>query len=58
MPATAAKASGITNPIVVQLGADAVELDLAVSLNRTGGTVTGVTSLNPEIGPKRPLRGF
>jgi putative ABC transport system substrate-binding protein len=35
------------------MGADPVALGLVSSLNRPGGNVTGVTSLNAEVGPKR-----
>src|SRR5262245_38170488 len=51
--AQAAKEATSTVPIVFQVGADPVAQGLVTSLNRPGGNLTGVVSLNTELGPKR-----
>ena len=51
--AFAAKATSATIPIVFQTAGDPVATGLALSLNQPGGNITGVTSLNSELGPKR-----
>ena len=52
-PALAAKAATSTIPIVFVTGGDPVETGIVASLRRPGANVTGVTSLNIEIGQKR-----
>ncbi len=51
--AFAAKAGTSTIPIVFQSAIDPVASGLVGSINRPGGNVTGVTSLNIELAPKR-----
>jgi ABC-type uncharacterized transport system substrate-binding protein len=51
--ALAAKAKTTTIPIVFAIGADPVAAGLVPTLNRPGGNVTGVATLNAEVGPKR-----
>ena len=51
--ALAARAATTTIPIVVEMAANPVQLDLVASLTRPGGNVTGVTHLNTEVAPKR-----
>ena len=48
-----AKAASSTIPIVFSMGGDPVRDSLVASLSRPGGNLTGVTTLNVELGPKR-----
>jgi ABC-type uncharacterized transport system substrate-binding protein len=50
--ARAAKAVTTAVPIVFVTGADPVRARLVESLNRPGGNITGISSMNLELGPK------
>jgi putative ABC transport system substrate-binding protein len=49
----AAKAATTTVPIVFAIAGDPVAIGLVASMNHPGGNLTGQTSLNVEVGPKR-----
>jgi len=51
--ALAAKTATTSIPVVFWTGGDAVEAGLVSSLSRPGGNVTGINSMNVELGPKR-----
>ena len=51
--ALAAKAATTTIPIIFAMGADPVAAGLVPTLNRPGGNITGVATLNAEVGQKR-----
>ena len=51
-----AKAASSTTPIVFSMGGDPVALGYVASLSQPGGNLTGVTTLNVELGPNRLLK--
>jgi len=51
--ALAAKSVTTTVPIVFEMGADPVGIGLVSSLSRPEGNLTGISSLNVEVTPKR-----
>src|SRR5581483_463064 len=51
--ALAAKGATARIPIVFETGADPIAVGLVGSLNQPSGNITGVTSLNLEVNPKR-----
>jgi putative ABC transport system substrate-binding protein len=51
--ALAAKSATSTIPIVFEVAVDPVDVGLVVSLNRPGGNITGVTSINVAVGARR-----
>jgi putative ABC transport system substrate-binding protein len=51
--AVVAKTATSTIPIVFFVGSDPIKLGLVASLNHPAGNLTGVTTLNTLIGPKR-----
>jgi putative ABC transport system substrate-binding protein len=50
--ALAAEAATTTIPIVFQTGTDPVEVGFVTTLKRPSGNLTGVTSMNLQLGPK------
>jgi putative tryptophan/tyrosine transport system substrate-binding protein len=51
--ALAAKSVSTTTPIVFEMGADPMRVGLVETLQRPGVNLTGVTSLNVQVTPKR-----
>jgi len=40
-------------PIVFNVGVDPVKAGLVVALNKPGGNITGITSVNNQLGTKK-----
>jgi putative ABC transport system substrate-binding protein len=51
--AAVAKAITSTTPIIFFLGSDPVKLGIVSSLDHPGGNLTGITTMNTPVGPKR-----
>ena len=51
--AVAAKTVTTTIPIIFETGSNPVQIGLVAGLNRSGGNVTGVTSMTHELVAKR-----